>query len=185
MINTLCLVGTGLIGGSLAKDLKRLSLVDEVVGCSRNVDNLKRAVELGFVDRYETDVAWGDMDALQHVNNVVYFRWFESARIVYFDALDAWNEMKTNRRGPILASARCRYRVPLVYPDRVHLGIRVAELGKDRCLMRFALVSEKHGKLAAEGDGLIIWVEYPEGTKTPIPDVIVDRIREIEGEGLA
>jgi prephenate dehydrogenase len=57
MIRTLCIVGVGLIGGSLARDLRRLGQVREVVGASRNVANLERARELAIVDRFETDVA--------------------------------------------------------------------------------------------------------------------------------
>lgn len=57
MIERLCLVGTGLIGGSLARDLKRHGLVGEVVGASRNADNLQRAVEIGFLDRFDTNIA--------------------------------------------------------------------------------------------------------------------------------
>lgn len=55
MISRLCIVGVGLIGGSLARDLRRLGLVEEIVGSSRDVENLKRAVELGVIDRYDPD----------------------------------------------------------------------------------------------------------------------------------
>ena len=64
-------------------------------------------------------VAWGEMDAFQHLNNVVYFRYFESARIAYFDAIDAMKVMETTGVGPILAETRCRYRIPLTFPDTV------------------------------------------------------------------
>lgn len=57
MIDRLCIVGTGLIGGSLARDLKRLGEVGEVVGSSRRVANLRRAVDLGVIDRFDVDVA--------------------------------------------------------------------------------------------------------------------------------
>jgi prephenate dehydrogenase len=57
MIQTLCIIGVGLIGGSLARDLRRQGLVGEVVGASRSADHLRRARELGVIDRYETDVA--------------------------------------------------------------------------------------------------------------------------------
>ncbi len=57
MIKTLCIVGVGLIGGSLARDLRRLGLVDTVVGASRRAGHLERALELGIVDRFHTDVA--------------------------------------------------------------------------------------------------------------------------------
>jgi prephenate dehydrogenase len=59
VIQTLCIVGVGLIGGSLARDLRRLGRVREVVGVSRNAAHLARARELGFIDRYSTDVAHG------------------------------------------------------------------------------------------------------------------------------
>ena len=65
MIDTLCIVGTGLIGGSLARDLKRLGEVGEVVGSSRRASNLQRAVDLGVIDRFDVDasqaVAGADM----------------------------------------------------------------------------------------------------------------------------
>ena len=57
MIDRLCIVGTGLIGGSLARDLKRLGEVGEVVGSSRQAANLRRAVEFGVIDRFDVDVA--------------------------------------------------------------------------------------------------------------------------------
>ncbi len=55
MIRRLCIIGTGLIGGSLARDLRRLGEVGEVVGSSRRAANLERAVELGVIDRFDTD----------------------------------------------------------------------------------------------------------------------------------
>ena len=57
MIDRLCIVGTGLIGGSLARDLKRLGEVGEVVGSSRQVANLRRAADLGVIDRFDVDVS--------------------------------------------------------------------------------------------------------------------------------
>ena len=57
MIRRLCIIGVGLIGGSLARDLRRLGEVGEVVGSSRNVSNLERAAALGVIDRFDTDTA--------------------------------------------------------------------------------------------------------------------------------
>ncbi len=56
-IARLCIIGIGLIGGSLARALRAAGAVDEVVGCARNEADLQRAVELGFIDRYSTDPA--------------------------------------------------------------------------------------------------------------------------------
>ena len=57
IIERLCVVGVGLIGGSLARDLKALGIVGEVIGSSRREENLERARALGVIDRYDVDVA--------------------------------------------------------------------------------------------------------------------------------
>ncbi len=68
MIDRLCIVGVGLIGGSLAKDLRRLGLCREIIGCNRNREHLQRARELGIIDAFDVDpakaVAGADMVVL-------------------------------------------------------------------------------------------------------------------------
>lgn len=57
MIERLCIIGVGLIGGSLARALREADAVGTVVGASRNAGHLQRAVELGVIDRFDTDIA--------------------------------------------------------------------------------------------------------------------------------
>lgn len=133
----------------------------------------------------EIPVAWGEMDAFGHVNNIVYLRYFESARIAYFEALETLEIMAATGIGPILAETRCRYKLPLTYPDTVAVGARIAELAADRFLMHYQVVSQRHGKVAAEGDGRIVYYDYHAKTKAPLPEVIAARIRKREGAKLA
>jgi len=63
LIRRLCIIGVGLIGGSLARILREKGEVGEVVGIGRGEDNLQRAVELGVIDRFETDPVAGVADA--------------------------------------------------------------------------------------------------------------------------
>lgn len=128
----------------------------------------------------ETPVAWGEMDSLQHVNNIVYFRYFESARMAYFERIGFWTYMDETGVGPILASTNCKFRLPLTYPDTVSVGARVSDIGDDRFLMHYAAVSHRHAKLAAEGDGLIVSYDYRALTKAPLPEEIRRRIRDLE-----
>ena len=128
-----------------------------------------------------TPVAWGEMDSLQHVNNIVYFRYFESARMAYFDRLDLWTYMHETGVGPILASTQCRFRLPLTYPDTVSIGARVSELEGDRFLMKYAVFSQRHERLAAEGEGLIVSYNYRELKKATLPDEVRRRIETLEG----
>ncbi|MCG6886252.1 MAG: prephenate dehydrogenase/arogenate dehydrogenase family protein [Proteobacteria bacterium] len=57
MIDRLCIIGVGLIGGSLASALREAGAVGEVVGCGRDPAHLQQAVQLGVIDRYEIDPA--------------------------------------------------------------------------------------------------------------------------------
>ncbi len=134
----------------------------------------------GFPVIVEIPVAWGDMDAYQHVNNVAYFRYFESARIAYSEKLGLHTYKDETGIGPILGSINCRYRLPLTYPDTLSVGVRVTDIEEDRFTMRHTVVSRRHGKIAAEGDGVIVMYDYRAGRKTAIPEEIRKRIRALE-----
>ena len=125
-------------------------------------------------------VAWGDMDAAQHVNNTVYFRYFESARIAYFERI-AFGLDFPHSIGPILAHAQCRFRFPLTYPDTVSVGTGVTGLGEDRFVMRCTVISHRHGKVAAQGDGLIVSYDYRKQQKVPLPAEVRAAIIALEG----
>lgn len=124
----------------------------------------------------EVPVLWGEMDALQHVNNTVYFRYFENARIAYFEKLAVWDYMKRTGIGPILASTQCRFKIPLTYPDTVSIGTKVSDIGLDRLTMEYYVVSHKHQQIAAEGNGLIVIFNYHTNKKTELPTEIKERI---------
>ncbi len=124
----------------------------------------------------EYPVAWGEMDAMGHVNNTVYFRYFESARIAYFEKLDLLGYMTQTGIGPILAATSCKFRIPLSYPDKVSIGVKVVEIKEDRFVMNYLVVSDRHQKVAAEGEGVIVTFNYREGKKAALPDLIKQRI---------
>ena len=108
----------------------------------------------------EIPVAWGEMDAFQHVNNIVYFRYFESGRIAYLERTGLMAAMTEHGVGPILASASCKFKFPLTYPDRVLVGVRVGDIGADR----FAMLERQ---AAAEGRR-IHWTTPPAHSCRPI-----------------
>jgi len=103
----------------------------------------------------EIPVVWGEMDAFQHVNNIVYFRYFESARISYFEKLDYMKFLEEIGVGPILASTQCNFKIPLTYPDRVTVGAKVETIEDERFTMKHIVVSHNHKKIAALGRGLL------------------------------
>ena len=130
---------------------------------------------------YETDIVWGDMDAFQHVNNVVYFRYFESARVHYFERTELMADMKSTGLGPIVHSQSCRYRRPLAFPDRIRVGVRIPGLGVDRFPMQYKLVSTRQQVVAAEGEVLVVMFDYGRNQKALLPAFIRTAIARVEG----
>ena len=125
-------------------------------------------------------VVWGEMDSYQHVNNVVYFRYFENARLEYFRRL-GWFEYETETGvGPILAATQARFRKPLAYPDNILIAARAGELGEDRFTMEHVVVSQRLGAVTTEGQGTIVAYNYRENQKVRIPEELRGRIRELE-----
>jgi acyl-CoA thioester hydrolase len=127
-------------------------------------------------------VRWGDMDALGHVNNILYLQYFETARIEYLMRLgmdapgSAWKEY-----GLILASVGCRFKLPVTYPDTLAVGARVAALGEDRVLMEHAAFSRKLGKTATEGDAVVVSYNYVTGRHTSLHSGLRKAIAALEG----
>ncbi len=144
---------------------------------ARDGDDLLR----GFPVVVSIPVQWGEMDYFRHVNNTVFFRYFESARIAYLDRIGFREERAEGGLGPILASTHARFRRPLTYPDTVRVGARSTEVGEDRFVMEYRLVSEAQAAVAAEGGGVLVSFDYAAGRKAPLPEAVLRRIAELEG----
>ncbi len=130
----------------------------------------------------EIPVAWGEMDSMGHVNNIIYFRYFESARMIYLERIGFLEEKDRSGVGPILASTRCDFRKPLIFPDKISVGVRVDDIEADRFVTYYCLVSHKLGKVAAEGEGLVVCYDYENGRKAELPEPIRKAIESLKGE---
>jgi acyl-CoA thioester hydrolase len=124
-------------------------------------------------------VQWGDLDAFQHVNNVVYLRWFESARIAYFERAGVLEGMPGI--GPILARQTIDYRVPLLYPDSLRASATVTKIGNSSFTMGMRIESATQGRIAAEGEAVIVMIDYRISRKVSVPDELRRRIESVEG----
>lgn len=134
----------------------------------------------GFSIVIDVPVAWGEMDAFGHVNNIVFFRYFESARIAYLDAIGFRGGTTGDAPGPILASTQCRFRRPLAYPDRVGIGARTTRIAEDRFTMEYRIVSRSLAAVAAEGSGVIVAYDYAGARKVRLPEAVRGRIRQLD-----
>ena len=133
-----------------------------------------------YTFQLDMNVEWGDMDALQHVNNVEYFKYFQKVRIAYFEKNNSSMLFSESRISTILASTQCKFIYPLFYPDTISIGARVESMANDYFTMKYAVISNKNQRLAAIGDAKVVMVDYEKNSKTPIPKEIKKRIIEFE-----
>ena len=125
-------------------------------------------------------VQWGDMDAYGHVNNTVFFRYFESARVDYLVRCGFVDAYDNDKIGAILHSTYCRFRKPLFYPDTALVGARATEVMDDRFTLEYKLVSDSQNTLAAEGTSIVVSLNYVTREIVPIPGFVRDRIAQLE-----
>jgi acyl-CoA thioester hydrolase len=127
----------------------------------------------------EHRVAWGEMDAFGHVNNANYLRWFESARIAYFEKIAvSISSRDVSPWVPILGRATIDFRKPVQYPDTVTLEATVTKFGNTSLTMAYRAVSASLG-LAAEGEAIIVLLDTS-GQKTPLPEDLKKAVEKLE-----
>jgi len=124
----------------------------------------------------EIPVAWGEMDAFGHVNNVVYLRWFETGRMAFFSEVGVTLRDIDGGCGPILAHTSCAFRKPVTFPDTVTVHTSIERIGTKSFVMRYRIESHALGDTAAEGDGTVVWFDYGRGTTVPVPDDLRARL---------
>lgn len=127
-------------------------------------------------------VAWGEMDAFQHVNNVSYLRYFESARIAYMEAMQMEADMKKSPVGPILGDIYCRYRRPVFYPDTLHIGTKISEIDEFGFVMEYQAFSEKQKTVTTLGHCKIVMLDYRTGQKVAVKGDMLDKILRLQPE---
>ncbi len=136
----------------------------------------------GYPINVRIPVQWGEMDAYGHLNNAVFFRYFESARIRYLEACGFIASYEENKIGAILHSTSCRFRLPLFYPDTVVVGARADSVDADRFSMSYKVVSLAREAVVAEGAAIVVSFDYVARVKVRIPDRIRELIQELEAE---
>ena len=127
----------------------------------------------------EIPVAWGEMDAFGHVNNVVFFRYFESARIEYFRKLRG-DDFGNGEFVPILAQTECNYLRPVYHPDTLIAQARVSRVGSSSLTMEYKLTSASQDSVVAEGKAVVVNVDPDTGKGRPLTDDLKQRISQME-----
>jgi acyl-CoA thioester hydrolase len=125
------------------------------------------------------DVRFRDMDSMGHVNNAVYFTYFENARIAYWRAVPGIRSRRS--LDYILARAECDFRSPTTLEDDLCCHIRVASFGRTSFAFEYLLRDERSGRAVAEGRTVQVMYDYAVRRAQPLDPDIKTAIEAFEG----
>lgn len=116
-------------------------------------------------------VRWGDMDALGHVNNTVYFRYAEQARIEWLLSL-GYADIVDVESGPVIINASCTFLKPITYPATVEVRTLIGKPGRSSLPTFYEMRCVGNDTLYAEGAAKVVWWNPRTGQSVPLPDSI-------------
>ncbi len=120
------------------------------------------------------------MDALGHVNNAMYFRYFESARVDFLKNLEAMMPMPRTGIGPILAYIDSQFVAPLTFPDTIVVGSAVRQIGNTSVKMAQAVFSRAQQRVVTESKSVLVVIDYATGEKVNVPGTVRAYYRHLE-----
>ena len=134
------------------------------------VSQPERPTRSAFAFWWPVTVRWGDMDAMGHVNNVVYLQYLESGRIAYFEA-KGWNSanMGSDRQGPVVVSQTFNYRRQLRYPADIEVGVSCSEVRRRSFVLSYGIFRKGDDELIGDGSTVLVWLDYAAGIVMEIP----------------
>ena len=121
-------------------------------------------------------VAWADMDALQHVNNVVYLRYFEIARIDFLNKLNLFDTIKPGGVGPVISENTIRYKRPVTFPDTLTVGVTISDIKTDRFVMNYSIFSHAQNAITTTGTSKVVMFDFKTGEKSPIKEPLLSAL---------
>ncbi len=127
-----------------------------------------------FVAFEEIHSRWMDNDAYGHINNVVYYSFFDTAVNRYLIEHNVLNVLKSEAIGFVIET-QCKYFSPITYPDLIHVGLKVIYLGNSSVKYELAIFKNDDDVASAAGNFVHVYVNRSTNKPTPIPQ----NVREI------
>lgn len=114
-------------------------------------------------------IRWGDMDAMGHVNNTIYFRYMEQVRVSWFEKV--FGELSgSQKEGMVIVNASCNFLIPLTYPGTVEVKMLFGVASRSSVESYYEM--RMNDLLYADGAAKIVWIDVQRGKARPLPESI-------------
>ena len=148
-----------------------VSFFSTLPGKSTNMEKRRKLVHATTVP-----IRWGDMDAYGHVNNTVYFRYMEQARVEWIEAMQT--PVRLGGEGPVIINASCSFLIPLNYPGTVEVRTYASHPGRSSFLTHVEMRLVGDERVYAEGAAKVVWMDTRTGKSVPLPDHVRTEVEE-------
>jgi acyl-CoA thioester hydrolase len=132
--------------------------------------------DLAVLHSTDIQVRWGDMDAYAHVNNTLYLRYMEEARIELLNQMGY--QLNDAAQGPVVINLQCTFMQPVVYPDRLRIDCFADQVGNSSFMTHYKLYSQQQNSLVCEGSAKIVWINKQNNRSTRLPEDIRQMIEQ-------
>ncbi|MDB5763308.1 MAG: acyl-CoA thioesterase [Herminiimonas sp.] len=122
---------------------------------------------------------WMDNDAYGHVNNVVYYSWFDTVVNQFLIAGDALDIGRSPVIGLVIET-QCAYFAPIAFPDRITAGLRVTKLGNSSVRYEVGIFREDEENASAQGHFVHVYVDRATRKPGPIPEKVRGLLQSIQ-----
>tara|TARA_B100001094_G_C17729619_1_gene575941 strand:+ start:95 stop:523 length:429 start_codon:yes stop_codon:yes gene_type:complete len=131
-----------------------------------------------FLDSHTIQVRWGDMDALGHINNAMYFRYMESARVAYLSKIGIL--LGHDNQSFVLANTMCNFILPISYPANLTIETYVSKLGNSSVdFIHKFINNDKKDEITAIGLATAVWVNLIKNKAIALPKQIKDKLNRV------
>lgn len=147
---------------------------------SKFLDDYRQMERADFAHGLIENTRWGDSDAMGHINNVLYARYYESARTSYFGELLAMDFVSKMSTGVILADMKIAYLQQLHHPSAMQIGARVSRLGGSSLHFDAAVFIDGNDQPISTSRATLVWFDYGQNKTLKIPQDIRQKIIDYE-----
>ena len=143
-----------------------------------NSGNTKSPIEL------KLRIDWSEMDEFSHVNNVMFFKYIQSARVNYWEQTGIYKKFKEEGIGPMVLSVNCRFIKPLYYPGEISIHTKTVFIQNTSFSFEHKIYNHLN-ECVAEATDILVMYDFNSNQKHVFPVHLRQAIEQIEGKSFS
>lgn len=147
---------------------------------SKYLEDYRKMQRSDFNHFFGLSTRWGDQDAFGHINNALYSRYYESARIGYFEKTTQMSFDANSDEIAIMADLKIAFLQQLHYPAEIEIGSRISRMGNSSLVLDAAIFRKGDDTLISTSRATLVWFDLKANQKKPIPQKSRDMTIDFE-----